>query len=136
MSLFQWGNFKLHSGEESWWRIDCDDLTESEIELFAHMIMKYVGHPIHEVACPTSHAGSAALKLRDALKPSLSHFIKEKYRVLIVDDVLTTGTSMIEKKKEIDNSGFYPTKPEFVGAVIFARGKCPDWVTPIFQLSI
>lgn len=35
MSLFRWGNFTLHSGGTSWWGIDCDDMTEAEVALFA-----------------------------------------------------------------------------------------------------
>jgi hypoxanthine phosphoribosyltransferase len=48
--------------------------------------------------------------------------------ILIVDDVLTTGNSMERAFKQF--------QPQHVmGVVIFARGKCPDWITPIFTLN-
>ena len=43
---------------------------------------------------------------------------------LIVDDVLTTGLAMeMARKNQAD-----------IGVVLFARGPCPDWVWPVFQL--
>lgn len=45
---------------------------------------------------------------------------------VIVDDVLTTGESMEEMRLHYSS--------RTIGVVLFARGKCPDWVTPIFSL--
>ena len=68
---------------------------------------------------------SGGLKFAECLK---------KYRskdytlpTLVVDDVLTTGNSMMEfiDKNNIKNS---------IAVVIFARGKCPDWINPMFQM--
>lgn len=57
---------------------------------------------------------------------------KQSHNLLIVDDVLTTGTSMIEaKNKELNN---YNEK-HIQGVVIFARGEIPNWVSPIFTLE-
>jgi hypothetical protein len=47
---------------------------------------------------------------------------------LICDDVLTTGGSM--KRMKIESSFLRP-----IGVVIFARGKCPSWIEPVFQLK-
>jgi len=51
--------------------------------------------------------------------------------VLIVEDVLTTGRSM-ENVREI--CGPLTHELGAIGLVIFARGKCPDWVTALFQM--
>jgi len=48
--------------------------------------------------------------------------------LLIVDDVLTTGSSMEEVRKEMGT--YYQSE----GFVLFARGECPDWITPLFQM--
>jgi len=52
---------------------------------------------------------------------------KDTGPTLIVDDVLTTGTSMIEMQKQYPNA---------IGVVMFARGPCPSWVSSIFSLTI
>jgi hypothetical protein len=46
--------------------------------------------------------------------------------LLIVDDVLTTGGSMMSMQKQY---------PEARGLVVFARGPCSAWITPIFQMG-
>ena len=43
--------------------------------------------------------------------------------MLIVDDVFTTGASMEALHT-----------PGDIGAVVFARGLCPSWITPLFQM--
>lgn len=53
-------------------------------------------------------------------------------RVLLVDDVLTTGRSMSEARSQIEESF---SDIEILGVVLFARGPCPGWVLPIFQLE-
>lgn len=128
MSIFQWGNFTLHSGDNSWWRIDCDDFTDSEIAIFAKMISEKAG--VFQVAiCPPSHPGSAAPRLVKAINQYANLTSAE---AIIVDDVLTTGNSMAKLRMEKLQDTRYKVK----GFVIFARGECPDWVTPIFQLKI
>lgn len=57
---------------------------------------------------------------------------KESNRLLIVDDVFTTGNSMEEMREKY--SHIY-AKPAIIGSVIFARSKTPDWITPLFQLT-
>ena len=50
--------------------------------------------------------------------------------VLIVDDVLTTGNSM----NKLLHSLPYEHERGIVGAVVFARGPCPTWIKPLFQM--
>lgn len=133
MSLFQHGNFQLHSGDTSWWRIDCDDLSNAELGIFAKMIHDKFG-VFHEISYPQSHYGSAAPRLAEALISYKSNFIGNGFKILIVDDVLTTGNSMNEIKDKLSNRS-YPIGLEIFGAVLFARGVCPSWVTPVFQYA-
>jgi hypothetical protein len=137
MSIFHWGEINLHSGGTSWWHIDCDDLTDTDIAVLARLIVERVG-PCRSYVAPPSHPGSAALRLEEACTawslqsgPPYDIETAKRLPVCIVDDVLTTGASMTELAETIRAQG-----SEVVGAVIFARGKCPDWVTPLFQMPL
>ena len=120
MSLFRLGDFTLHSGSKSYFRIDCDALTDDDWKCLARMVYelckpfrKVVGVPL------------GGLKLAGALKPYC--FPSPEYPVLIVDDVLTTGNSMEEIRKSVGT--------DCKGAVVFARDRCPSWITPLFFVS-
>ena len=116
MPLFQWGDFTLSSGQKSWWRIDCDAFTDSEIQLFAKLIAEKVGD-FTKVVCPKSHPGSLPPKLVEALKPYAKEAsqLKRSY-LLVVDDVYTTGASIREVIEK--NQPYYD---EVLGAVLFTR---------------
>lgn len=116
-SLFKSGTFHLHSGELSEWKIDCDALTDDDLDTLAQMIGRRVGK--FSVAEGVPNGG---LRLAAALN---RRFAKNDAPVLIVDDVLTTGASM-----EAQRAG-----REANGAVIFARGPVPSWITPLFQYA-
>ena len=118
MSLFQLGNFTLHSGGKSFWKIDCDALSSEDWATLAKMVYENVDRFRRVVGVP-----QGGLKLAIALKPYC--FPNPEYPTLIVDDVLTTGDSMTKMKKTISG--------KVIGAVIFARGRCPDWVVALFQ---
>ena len=114
-SLFQRGNFTLHSGQKSHFKIDCDALTDEDWEALAEMIWEKAGNFGKVIGVPTG-----GLKLAKAL---------DKYAtdgaILIVDDVLTTGRSMEEMKAACDGN--------VIGAVVFARNECPAWIHPLFM---
>ena len=118
MNLFQFGDFTLNSGAKSSWKIECDALTDEDIAGLAEMISLAVGGFSDVIGVPRG-----GLKLAKALQK----YKKSYYPTLIVDDVLTTGGSMERMKKSLGNF-------VFIGAVIFARGKCPAWITPLFQM--
>lgn len=129
MSLFQLApeghTFVLHSGEESKYKIECDALTYDDWVTLAHMIYRRIPNYTRVVGVP-----QGGLKLADLLRKPAPIYTKEP-TLLIVDDVLTTGGSM----QELYNK--YQSKYDrIVGAVVFARGVCPDWITPLFQLTI
>ena len=121
-NLFQLGEFTLSSGEKTHFKIDCDALVDDDIACIAKLVVDMVGDFEEVIGVPTG-----GLRLARAL---------QKYKVpgcmvlLLVDDVLTTGRNI----QELLTSA--PTKDvKIKGAVIFARGECPAWVTPVFQLG-
>lgn len=121
-SLFQIGNFRLHSGEPSRWKIDCDHLTDGDIEALALMANDLLPAPFGRVV--------SVLRGGYRLGSAMAHYSTPAGSpTLIVDDVLTTGASM-ERVKDAQNSAGIGV----FGLVIFARGPCPSWITPIFQM--
>ncbi len=122
MNLFIKKDWVMHSGKKSDFKIECDALTDEDLETIAHLISgKFKFFRV--VGIPTG-----GTKLAEKLK---NYIIEGEDKLLIVDDVLTTGASMDQAK--------YIHHPELinriVGVVIFARTKCPDWVHPIFDMS-
>lgn len=85
--IFQTGNFKLSSGETSSFKIDCDHLSDEDIETFARMIGETLQFKSVE-GIP-----SGGLRLAQALEKYVYPYANSH---LIVDDVLTTGKSMIK----------------------------------------
>ncbi len=118
MTLFKNEKVISHAGLHLPFKIECDALTEEDIETIAAIISrKYKFRAV----CGIPRGG---IRLAAALQKYLSN----EGLVLIVDDVLTTGLSMEDARRQIGGDAF--------GIVIFARGKCPEWVKPIFQLVI
>lgn len=115
-TLFQLGEFTLHSGMQSAWKIDCDALTDTDIATLAVMLKEIL--PAFGSVEGIPHGG---LRLAAALAAFATGG-----PILIVDDVLTTGRSMEEQRNGRDA----------IGAVIFARAACPKWITPLFMLSM
>ena len=124
MSIFRQGDFQLHSGGSSWFKIDCDALTLEDWAILARLIAQNVTFE-KVIGVPTG-----GLKLAKALR----RYCKKDAHIstLIVDDVLTTGESMERLKGTID-----PKDRSIVrGIVVFSRGLCPNWIVPIFHLNL
>jgi orotate phosphoribosyltransferase len=116
MNLFQLGVFKLHSGEDSQFKIECGALTDDDLNCIAYLLSLRVP-PFGSVL------GIADGGLR--LAQAMSKYTTEG-SLLIVDDVYTTGNSI--------NSFLAAQGCEAYGAVIFARTPTPRWITPLFSL--
>lgn len=112
--LFRCGHFTLASGAASGFKIDCDALTDEDIECLAALIAERVPAFASVEGVPTG-----GLRLASAL---------QQYAggggLLIVDDVWTTGASMRRQRGGRDAQG----------AVIFARAATDPWVTPLFAM--
>lgn len=123
MALFQKQSIILHSGQPSDFKIECDDLSYSDVECLCYLISKrFKFFSVFGVP-------SGGEKFANCLKQYCTTNPEDP--TLVIDDVLTTGRSMIDfimaNNIPLDKT---------IGVVIFARGKCPEWVTPVFQLTI
>ena len=123
--LFRKGHFTLHGGEETWFKIDCDALSDEDLDTLALLAAEdeRIGTFFKVEGVP-----SGGLRFAKALERyALSQYADaQNPRVLIVDDVLTTGGSMEDQRAG---------RERCQGVVIFARDKCPDWVVPLFQMG-
>lgn len=116
--MFKLGNFILHSGQTSNFLIDCKSLTLDDLDALAYYGSTLIGPFQNAIGIP-----QGGLRFAAALAKYATHNPKDL--PLIVDDVLTTGNSMIETK------GTTVAK----GLVIFARGPIPSWVKAIFTMG-
>lgn len=119
MSLFTWSREgrRLHSGGTSRFFIDCDALSRSDIETLATFVA---------LGMPQIGAVESIPRGGDRLANALASYVRPGADLtLLVDDVLTTGESMEEARKE---------RESVWGVVIFARGPYPAWVRPIFVM--
>ena len=123
--LFNSGEFTLHSGAKTSFFIDCDALTDQDLDAIAAVIAYNVG-PFREV----HGIPRGGLRLAEAVKkhaePNEKLHIR---RPLIVDDVCTTGASFEKARTELN----WPTAR---GVCIFARGEMPYWVSAVFEMSM
>ena len=114
-TLFQDGEFIAASGQTLPFKIECDALTDADWEWAARYVASY-GHYSKVEGVP-----QGGLKFAEAFRPHLW----SEGGLLILDDVLTTGESMERQRNGRTAKG----------VVLFARGPCPDWVTPIWTLA-
>lgn len=124
MGLFQLGDFILNGGTHSSWKIDCDALTNEDMVALTQLVRCLAGDFSSVKGVPTG-----GTRLAEWLRP----FCTGTYHPhLIVDDVLTTGASMDKafgavSQRTVKDRGVR-------GVVLFARGSCSDWITPLFQM--
>jgi hypoxanthine phosphoribosyltransferase len=118
--MITFGEFRSHSGILLPWKLECDDLSDNDIRGLAAIIAsKFYFRGVHGVP-------RGGIRLANALQRyTVSH---SNYPLLIVDDVMTTGTSMEETKKKlgkIANNAY--------GVVLFSRTNViPNWIFPLF----
>lgn len=125
MSLFQMKTFTGHSGGVLGWKIKCEYLNSLDIDCFAQLIARRVKFR-NVYGIP--RGGSV---LANALRDYTNHWAT---KILIVDDVLTTGGSMEEFREHLLNEGV-EDKENIQGVVLFARGPCPSWVTQVLSTN-
>jgi hypothetical protein len=118
--LFQLGNFTPHSGKKSFWKIECDNLSQEEWGFFAQII--HEKHPHYQSVEGVPRGGLA-------LAANLSQWSSGDMSdpILIVDDVLSTGASMGQQRAGRSNC---------IGVVVFSRAATiPAWIEAIFTLT-
>lgn len=120
--LFMRGDFTLHSGKHSGWKIECDALTDHDWCTLAFVMA--TGLPKFRDVYGVPRGG---MKLAAALSIWCD---KDADLTLVVDDVWTTGGSMRKFIETLDS-------PDIIGAVVFSRasGHLPGWVIPLFTLN-
>ncbi len=121
-NLFVEETFVGHSGGTLHWKIEMDALTNAEWKCIARMIMEHQ-KDFFQAAIGIPRGG---LKLSSYLNEYATQNSKDPY--LIVDDVLTTGGSMEEFKKE------HFKDKKTIGWVVFSRRKPADWINTLFQM--
>ena len=120
-NLFKAESFVSHSGLDLNWKIECDALSDPEWFTISQMIME-VSPPFRE-----AHGiPRGGVKLGNLLRQYGTK--KKEDPICIVDDVLTTGGSMVECA-ETKFKG-----ENVIGWVVFARSHMPDWIYALFRM--
>lgn len=122
MALFNYKpeGVKLHSGTESKHIIDCESLTDDDLMCLAESVKDELGQ--FKWIMPVMRGG---LRFFSVLAPMV-YSPHANGCFLVVDDVWTTGASMLEA---IFSLGKQYKKPNIHCVVLFARSETPDWVT-------
>jgi hypothetical protein len=124
MNLFQMGSFRLTSGMEASYKIECDALTDDDWTCIAYLLFQKLDPFGYCEGVPRG-----GLKLAEKMQ---KYWTPGSSTVLIVDDVWTTGGSMRQYGREVQEKS--QTNIRVIGAVVFARYQVERWVTPLFQM--
>lgn len=133
MNLFETGDFTLHSGRKTTWRINAECLTEKDLDTLARVYAQ--SRPFQTVVSIPRGGDDFAKALAKYRTPRASN--QPLPTVLLVDDVLTTGASMREARRRIlDGAVVEKSAVNIHGVVIFSRAKKStlDWVDVIWKL--
>lgn len=128
MGLFRLGDYRLSGGDVSRWKVECDALDDGDWEALAYLASLRLPPFSAVVGVPTGGLAFAAALGRYVTDDSA---LEVKLPWLVADDVLTTGGSMAGLRDDVARTSW----PHVIGVVAFARGPCPDWVTPLFVLT-
>lgn len=124
-NIFQVGKFNLHSGKVSKYKIECDNLTPEDVNFFVEVVRESIEfNGVYGVP-------RGGTRLAEGLYP-YSNASSRNY--LIVDDVLSSGDSMNEARKFVEQH-IDATYYKICGYVFFNRGHMdtPFWVKSVFE---
>lgn len=116
--LLATGKFPLHAGHLSSFKIDCDALSYKDIKAAAAMFL-----PVLPPFGYTFGVPRGGIRFANALLPYVN---KESATILIVDDVLTTGKSMVDHVAKLRASGQIQEATPLVGVTLFSRMGVPS----------
>lgn len=116
MALFRRGVYQLASGQQSSWKIECDDLEDEDWETLAYLIASRA-RPFGSVASVPSGGDKLAAALQSYRQPGV-------LTRLLVDDVYSTGSSI--EKYRMRNDEVW---------VVFARKKPTSNVNALFVME-
>lgn len=127
MGFLKRAQFIMHSGAPSQFKIECDALDNEDIETCAWLIAQ------NYTFCEVHGIPSGGLRLAKALQ---KYQTPGKGYILLVDDVITTGRSMVEAQAALASE-----RPEVFplirGVCIFSRARTlPAWISTLFQLTM
>ena len=98
-SLFQFGSFKSHSGLNLLWKIDCDALDFQELNNLIVGNEKLI--PLYSEVVGIPRGG---IRIADRIRQLIPATPDAK--MLVVDDVMTTGKSMVKWMEDYNANGF------------------------------
>ena len=118
MNIFIREDFISHAGLPLTWKVECDALTDEDYEALAKIVSeKMTFRDVKGIP-------RGGIPFENALKQYCTN--NDNDRLLICDDVYTTGTSMREVYEK-----------DAIGVVVFARNEITDdWIKAIWQLSL
>lgn len=120
-NFIQIGEFPLHSGGVSYFKLECDKFTQTDWEALAFIASKrWRFRSVHGI--PTG-----GMRLAAAMRQYETHDSRDP--VMIVDDVLTSGGSLTQARAMYNADDF------IIGYVAIARRPTLPWVVPFFQVT-
>lgn len=126
MSLFRNEPFVSAAGRSLGWKIECDALTDDDWKCVAAIVgLRMRFERVHGVP-------SGGRPFAEALRP---YCTPNTRRLLIVDDVFTTGKSITQFMNELTEDWRPPYDWKVQGLVLFARAPTPAWVEAVWQLG-
>jgi len=129
-TLFRYIDFISHSGYNLKWKIECDALSDDDLDTLAVIIADKINYTykkyIFKEVVGIPQGGLRIAKKVEKLVKQLDD--KKGTHILLIDDVLTTGQSMDEYRVK------YQQNKQCIGIVLFARGSPASWIHPVFQL--
>lgn len=133
--LFTDGKFTSHAGLELFWKINCDALTDEDLQCLAAQAVEPLMN-FKRVIGVGDREQSGGHRFATFLTPYCK---PDGWDILLVDDVWTTGSSMrAAREKLIVSTTVRKVERkalEIHGLVIFARAPVDWWVTPMFTLG-